>query len=137
MPESRGEDLTEYKKTIAVDFDGCLCTKKWPDIGDPNLDAIHELISRKAQGDRIILWTCRSGKQLEDAVLWCLNYGLKFDAVNENLPEHIEFFGSDTRKIYANEYWDDRAVPISANCEDGTVGGIVSRLKERISKWLR
>lgn len=25
-----------------------------------------------------------------------------FDAVNENLPEIIESFGSDTRKIFAN-----------------------------------
>ena len=31
-----------------------------------------------------------------------------FDAVNENLPEIIESFGSDTRKIFANEYIDDR-----------------------------
>lgn len=31
-----------------------------------------------------------------------------FDAVNENLPEIIENFGSDTRKIFANEYIDDR-----------------------------
>lgn len=33
-----------------------------------------------------------------------------FDAVNENLPEIIAEFGGDTRKIFANEYIDDRNV---------------------------
>ena len=31
-----------------------------------------------------------------------------FDAVNENLPEIVEAFGVDPRKIFANEYIDDR-----------------------------
>ena len=31
-----------------------------------------------------------------------------FDCVNENLPEVIKEFGSDTRKIFAHEYIDDR-----------------------------
>ena len=35
---------------------------------------------------------------------------LVFDAVNENLPEIVENFGSDTRKIFANEYIDDRNI---------------------------
>lgn len=107
--------MSDYPKTIAVDFDGCLCTGKWPDIGDPNWEAIHELIRRRACGDKVILWTCRTGKQLDDAVAWCMNRGLKFDAVNENLPEHIAFFGNDCRKIYANEYWDDKSVPVTAS----------------------
>ena len=38
--------------------------------------------------------------------------GLKFDAVNENLPEIVEGFGGDSRKIYADVYIDDR------NCND-------------------
>ena len=106
--------MSEYSKTIAVDFDGCLCTNKWPDIGDPNWIAIHELIRRRAWGDKVILWTCRTGQQLEDAVNWCMNRGLHFDAVNENLPENIRFFGNDCRKVYANEYWDDKSVPVTA-----------------------
>lgn len=113
--------MNEYHKVIAVDFDGCLCVKKWPDIGAPNWDAIHALIRRKADGDKIILWTCRDGQQLEDAVLWCLDHGLRFDAVNENLPENIKFFGNDCRKVWANEYWDDRAVPVVAG--DGPITG--------------
>ena len=103
-----------YPKTIAVDFDGCLCTRKWPDIGEPNWKAINKLIARQAEGYKLILWTCREGKQLEEAVAWCRNHYLRFDAVNECLPEHKEYFGNDTRKVYADEYWDDKAVRVVA-----------------------
>lgn len=34
---------------------------------------------------------------------------LEFDAVNENLPEIIERYGSDGRKIYADVYIDDKS----------------------------
>lgn len=44
------------------------------------------------------------------AVEWCEAHGIHLDAVNENLPDVIASFGGDTRKIFANEYWDDRAV---------------------------
>ena len=34
---------------------------------------------------------------------------VEFDAVNENLPEIIERYGSDGRKIYADVYIDDKS----------------------------
>lgn len=58
----------------------------------------------------MILWTCRNGKDLEVAVEFCEGVGLKFDTVNENLPELIEAYGGDTRKINADIYFDDKAV---------------------------
>ncbi len=97
-------------KVIAVDFDGCLCASKWPDIGEPNWPIIRELIREQAEGAKLILWTCREGHQLQAAVMWCLNRGLKFDAINDNLPEHTETFGNNSRKVYADEYWDDKSV---------------------------
>lgn len=51
---------------------------------------------------------------LQDAVDWCYNRGLKFDAVNDNLEENKEHFGNNTRKVFADEYWDDKAVPVVA-----------------------
>lgn len=98
------------KKIIAVDFDGTLCTNKWPEIGEPKLTVIAYVRSQKKRGARLILWTNRSGEKLEKAIAWSAHYGITFDAVNENLPEMIEFFGNDPRKIFANEYLDDRAV---------------------------
>jgi len=97
---------------IAVDFDGTLCENKYPEIGKPNKKVISELKARKENGDRIILWTCRTGNKLKAAVRWCEKRGLVFDRVNENLPEIIEKYGEDCRKITATEYWDDRAVQV-------------------------
>lgn len=101
------------RKIIAVDFDGTLCENKYPEIGEPNQYVIDELKKRQKNGDALILWTCRTGNRLSDAVEWCRVQGLVFDRVNENLPEIIEAFGEDSRKITATEYWDDRSVIVS------------------------
>ncbi len=104
MDESR-------KYTIyAVDFDGTLCESVWPGIGSPNTALIKHLIKRRREGNKVILWTCRCGSCLEEAVSWCRGFGLEFDAVNENLPEMIEHFGNDSRKIFADVYIDDKAI---------------------------
>ena len=99
------------RRIIAVDFDGCIVTDNYPDIAGANFIVIAALKDlKKLEGARLILWTCRSGRLLDEAVDFCRRQGLEFDAVNENLPESIERFGCDTRKVYATEYWDDRAV---------------------------
>jgi hypothetical protein len=100
-------DNVNYK-VIAVDFDGTLFEDKWPEIGEPNTALIDYLKKRQEQGDKLILWTCRCGDDLDAAVKKCEAHGLIFDAVNENLPEAIEIFGNDSRKIFAHEYIDDK-----------------------------
>lgn len=94
---------------IAVDFDGTLCSYCYPDIGKPNLPLIELLKALKREGCRIILWTCRCGRELEQAVQWCEEFGLEFDKVNRNTDEILEKYGSDSRKIYADVYIDDKA----------------------------
>lgn len=101
--------MREGPRIIAVDFDGCLCKNSWPDIGLANLDVIEELKEEQKRGNWIILWTCRCGKELEEAVAWCAKHQLYFDAVNENMPSIVRDFGNDSRKIFADEYWDDKA----------------------------
>ena len=106
----------DRKTIIAVDFDGTLCRNAYPRIGEPRVTMINFLknAQRKNGPDacKIILWTCRTGDLLSEAVEWCKTMGLKLDAVNENLPEIVEEFGGDSRKIYADVYIDDR------NCND-------------------
>lgn len=97
-------------KVIAVDFDGTLCGNEYPTIGTPHLSLITKLKKLKENGCKIILWTCRKDEFLDAAIHWCRDYELEFDAINENLPEYVEFFGGDTRKIYADIYIDDRAM---------------------------
>ena len=96
---------------IAVDFDGTLCSECYPEIGAPNLPLIFMLKQQRRQGVKLILWTCRCGERLEDALLWCAGHGLSFDAVNKNVPETLEAYGTEARKISADVYIDDRACP--------------------------
>lgn len=95
-------------KIIAVDFDGTLCTNNYPEIGEPIEEVINYVKEQQEAGAKIILWTCRVQQRLADAVEWCSEQGLTFDAVNQNLPEIVEEFGGDSRKVYADEYIDDR-----------------------------
>lgn len=99
---------SKHTPIIAVDFDKTLSLNApYPEVGEPNLKLIDWLNQRKKfEGAKIILWTCREGNPLEDAVEFCRNNGLTFDAVNENLPE----IGFNSRKIVASMYIDDLAV---------------------------
>ena len=96
-------------KVIAVDFDGTLCESKYPDIGEPALELINILKECRECGHKIILWTCRSGELLNNAIEFCKSYGLEFDAVNDNIPERVALFGDDPRKVGADCYIDDKS----------------------------
>ena len=97
------------KSIIAVDFDGTLAFGKWPETKDPNEHLMKWLIQQRIKGNKVILWTNRSGDPLDAAIRFCRTYGLEFDAVNENLPEMIEAYGNDSRKVSADYYIDDRS----------------------------
>ncbi len=95
---------------IAVDFDGTLCYSNWPDLGEPNRPLIEYLRCQQRLGNKLILWTCRTGEALDNAVAWCSDQQLTFDAINDNLPEIVEMYGNNSRKITCDWYIDDKAV---------------------------
>ena len=97
-------------RIIAVDFDGTLCENAWPGIGEARCGVIDYVLRQQMTGAKVILWTCRRNERLEEALRWCAARRLSFDAVNENLPEIIERFGGDCRKVYADEYLEDKAL---------------------------
>lgn len=99
-------------KVIAVDFDGTLCVSQWPEIGEANGGLIEWLKDCRRNGDKLILFTCREGKLLENALKWCEVRGLEFDAVNNNLPETVNRYGDNPRKVSADIYLDDRAIGV-------------------------
>ena len=72
------------------------------------LTGIEHLQEWKRNGNKLILWTCRAGEALSKAVEWYREQNLEFDAVNDNLPEIIEFYGHNSRKISSDYYIDDR-----------------------------
>ena len=112
-------DMSKLPYIVAVDFDGTLCEDAYPEIGAPKQDIIQTIKNYKAQGCKIILWTCRNYEQLAQAFDWCKEQGLEFDAINQNIPEVQEMFGGDTRKVYANIYIDDKNVLLREVTQDG------------------
>lgn len=113
---NRKERVDEMRRAIAIDFDGCICQSKYPEIGEPNWHVIEEAKKEQEAGAGLILWTCRAGKELDAAIAACKEWGLNFDTVNQSLPEWIEAWGSDSRKVGADEYWDDKAVIADTTC---------------------
>jgi hypothetical protein len=96
--------------TIAVDFDGTIVEHKYPDIGEEIMFAFDTLKALQKQGHRLILWTFRSGKELEAAIEFCRKHGVEFYAVNKNFPEEEFDPATMSRKIIADVYIDDRNV---------------------------
>ncbi len=94
---------------IAVDFDGTIVEHEYPEIGKEKLFAFITLKELNKKGARLILWTFRTGKELEEAVEFCRKNGIEFYAVNKNYPEEIM---NDTvsRKIDADIYIDDKNI---------------------------
>lgn len=96
--------------TIAVDFDGTIVEDRYPQIGELQSGAKDTLQRLHNEGHRIVLWTCRSGERLVEAVQFLLKEEIPFDQVNDNLQENIEQYGGNSRKICADVYIDDRAL---------------------------
>lgn len=89
---------------IAVDFDGTLYAN-----GQPNTALICDLRAKQAQGHIVILWTCRTGHRLNEAVKILRQNGLMPNFVNQNAPQAVAMLKADPRKIYADIYIDDKA----------------------------
>ena len=94
--------------TIAVDFDGTIVTHAYPAIGKPIPFAI-DTLKKLQQEDhhQLILWTCREGEQLQEAIDYCASRGLEFYAVNSNFPEETSEVVR-ARKLEADLFIDDR-----------------------------
>lgn len=107
---------------LAVDFDGTLVDDRFPEIGPIKWDVWEAVESYRLLGYKIILWTCRDGDRLKDAVKFCADNGMVFDAVNRNTPEVIKLYNNDTRKVYADIYVDDKGVGLCLNTS--TLGGV-------------
>jgi hypothetical protein len=102
---------------LAVDYDGTLFEGSYPDKGEPKQDIIAKVKQFQDAGAEIVLWTCRGGNPLKEAVTRCKEVGLEFDAINDNAPSNLEWIESERAdgqefcnpKIFANFYVDDRA----------------------------
>jgi hypothetical protein len=93
---------------IAVDFDGTCVTHEYPNVG-LDVGASTVLKDLIAAGHKLILWTMRSGDELEQAKAWFAQKGILLYGVNTN---PTQFRWTKSKKAYANLYIDDAALGI-------------------------
>ena len=114
---------------IAVDFDGTIVEHQYPEIGKELPFATETLRLLIADQHKLILWSVREGKLLEDAIEWCRERGVEFYAVNKDFPEEkVEYNNHFSRKIKADLWIDDRNI---GGLPDW--GTIYRMVKERLS----
>lgn len=91
------------KLIIAVDFDGTCVTHEYPNVGK-EIGAAQVLKRITDAGHKIILFTMRSGKELQDAVNWFEQNNIPLFGINENPTQHT---WTESPKPYAHMYIDD------------------------------
>lgn len=98
---------------VAVDYDETLAINdNYGETIFMNEKLIEALKFMQTKGHKVILWTCREGKWLIEAVEKCKQYELFFDAINENYHQ-ITHDSCCQRKIFADIYIDDRAKSVN------------------------
>ncbi|MFV0174820.1 hydrolase [Empedobacter falsenii] len=95
-------------KIIAVDFDGTVVDDKYPKIGKAKIFAFETLKQLQNDGYRLTLWTYRSGKALDEAVEFCKKNGIEFYAINNSFDGEDFDKNTQSRKINADIFIDDR-----------------------------
>ena len=115
--------------TIAVDFDGTIVEHRYPEIGEERPFAIDTLKMLARDRHKLILWTVRTGKLLDDAVEWCRQRGVEFYATNRDYPEETQANNPRySRKLTSIDYFiDDRN--IGGLPDWGTIYRMVSHKK--------
>lgn len=94
---------------IAIDFDGTIVEHRYPQIGKERPFATETIRRLIADRHRIILWTLRKGRLLDEAVEWCRERGIEFYAINSSYPGE-EIDGDTCRKIKYDIVIDDRNI---------------------------
>lgn len=100
---------------IAVDFDGTIVDHRYPEIGEERPFATEILRKLIEERHKLILWTVRDGKLLQDAIDWCAERGVQFYAVNSN---HSDMFGEEEDKRFSCKVNADMFI------DDCNIGGI-------------
>lgn len=96
--------------TILVDFDGTVARSDYPVIIGEMPYAKEVITKLYQEGHYIVLWTCRTGNALIDAINWMLEHGIPFSSVNRGHPDNIAKYGDEGRKVYGHMQIDDKNV---------------------------
>ena len=105
--------MNKRKFVIAIDFDGTIVENTYPTIGNIKQDVV-EVIKTLIFKDNceIIIWTCREGKYLQDAIKFLNKNFIPYHYINDNCNWAKETFSynANCRKIFADLYIDDKAI---------------------------
>lgn len=94
---------------IAVDFDGTLFRDAFPAVGEVMPGAVEAMRALHRAGHYLIIWTCRYGDRLLDAVNALATHGIPFDRINDHNPDNVAKYGGESgKKVYAHLYIDDK-----------------------------
>ena len=94
---------------ILVDFDGTCVMHEYPRVGKDNPHCVEVLKALVEEGHRIIIFTMRSGKTLDDAVKWYEKHDIEVYGVNVN-PTQTRWTASP--KAYGQLIIDDISLGI-------------------------
>lgn len=100
--------MIKSNKKIAIDFDGTIVEDAYPSVGKAKLFAFETMYKLQSEGYRLILWTYRSGKYLQEAIDFCKKNGIEFYAVNSSFEGEVFDLSTQSRKIDADLFIDDR-----------------------------
>lgn len=92
---------------IAVDFDGTCVKHEYPNVGDDVPFAVVVLQSLAKQGHQLILYTMRSGQELQDAEDWFIQRGITLYSSQKDKGQEM---WTQSNKCYAQVYIDDAAL---------------------------
>ena len=95
-------------KVVAVDFDGTITKdNRFPEVIGVVRDGCKEAIDYIRQKNKVVLWTCRCGEYLDEAIRFLQENGIEVDAVNDDIYGK---YGKTDRKIMADIYIDDKNI---------------------------
>lgn len=110
FPQNVSKIFTHEERVYAIDFDMTIAYTQYPKIIKPLPYAVEVLrVLTKDPNSTLILWTCREGEYLQQALDFCELYGIKFDYVNENCKRNLDLYVVDCRKVSADIYIDDHS----------------------------
>ena len=102
---------------IGVDFDGTIVENIYPNEGAPLPGAIETLKDLVERGHQIVLWTVRSGFDLDVAVATVAGHGVSLWGVNQNPSQQLwgtpagpHRTAGGSPKAHCHIYIDDRAL---------------------------
>ncbi len=100
---------------IVIDFDGTVVSHEFPKIGK-DINSVPVLKKLIDNGNKLILFTMRSDKYLEEAVKWFKENNIELYGIQTNPTQHT---WTSSPKAYGQLIIDDAALgcPLTTNLE--------------------